>query len=443
MIRILFIILLILLPHHGVITVFGPDWIRFWKEGVLLVLGVVAICNMRHAICKNKTCHSELKQSGDEESISRTDRSFVKAQDDKGLRKYAPSLLSPSAFALLFLLWATILVVINPDLHTALVAFRYLGLGYVVFLIIQYSIFSIQCRGARSQQSISISTLAHYFILSLLVSVLFGFWAQFLGGYEALTAWYSNTISSWVPGQTIPLYHESDGVIRMQGTSSGPIEFSHLLVVGLFLLLFQKNSSALRLSRSSANWSIGTLAHYLILLLFVLAIYFSHSRAAMIGVVILLIAKGIEQFREQELQQFKVIISSSIIGMIISIGIGSFFAPSLLHRAGTSDHITRPIEAIKTGFEHPFVGQIGTWGPAARAKNLTESSNDNAPIAENVFADYFVQLGILGLLCSLGFIWSLWRIFDYEGNVFLVTIFVLLNVLTHENHNIQYTYFLQ
>lgn len=389
---VLIILLLFLLPHHGAITVFAPDWMRWWKEGVLLLLGLTVILNLFQNL-RNTLSKLPLQEGG--------------------------ILRSPDFYALLFLLWGAVLIALNPDPRTALIAFRYLGLGYVVYLIISCGVTKLWSDGASA-------SLLHVFIASLLLSVLFGFWAQFLGGYEVLTSWYSNTISSWVPGQTIPLYHESDGIIRMQGTSSGPIEFSHLLVVGVYLLLFRMSYGTTKLR----SYEAFKLLYFFTLLLFLLAIYFSHSRAAMIAVVILIFAKIIQQFQGADLRQFKIILSSTIIGLILSGVVGSAFAPSLLHRAGTSDHITKPIEAVKTGFEKPFTGHLGEWGPAARAKNLIENNDDKAPIAENVFADYFVQLGILGLLIGLGFLWSLWGGFEYEGRVFLITIFVLMNLAT-------------
>ncbi len=404
MIRLLVVLLITFLPHHGAITVFAPEWMRFWKEGVIILLGLMVLVQGAKQITGEKW----------------------KKENWKNIFKLSQT------WAFLFLLWGAILIALNPDPKTALIAFRYLGLGYVVYLIVSLVLkrrtTPSQNDGAKLSNNIPVGLLICCFLGSLIFSVLFGVWAQFLGGFEVLSSWYSQTISSWVPGQTLPLYHEASGIVRMQGTASGPIEFSHLLVVGLFFLLFY-SSSILQTASSKLNKTV----YLLVVVLFLLGIYASHSRAALLGVMVLFGIKGWDYLRHKaklqktSCRKFKVFFAGGILAAFLGLFI---ISPSLISRAGTSDHFTRPVAAIKQGMHNPIIGHLGQWGPAARAKNLQENNNDSAPIAENIFADYFVQLGWLGLVFALGFFWSLWMRFSFRSRVFLIVVLLLANMAT-------------
>jgi len=78
----------------------------------------------------------------------------------------------------------------------------------------------------------------------------------------------------------------------------------------------------------------------------------------------------------------------------------------------------------------PFTGNLGRLGPSARAKNLKEYNDDKAMIAENVFADYFAQMGLLGLALAVGFFVFLFRETAPQAWPFLVGTIVLANTAT-------------
>lgn len=372
------------LPLHGGITVFLPDVFRWWKEFVLICVGVILLSH-------SKSCWLQLKKV---------------------------TWRSPVVWASLFCAWSLLLAVFNSDLVTALVATRYLVLGYGVFV----AIWGI----SQVYKQVDVDRMWKKFSTGLLtgsiVSVLFGVWAQFLGGFKVLASWYANTISSWVPGQTLPIYHQtSEGLIRMQGLSSGPVEFGHVLLLAFYLV----------------NREQGTGNKFLGLLLF-FGIVMSGSRAALLGAVLVIIV-AVAQYLNTKINLFHRSVAVNVICvlvMMISFLVGAKYVVSELPesmlkkvvRVSDSDHITRPIKAFKIGMTRPIVGNLGKLGPAARAKNLKLHNNDQAPIAENVFIDYFAQLGILGLFLSLMF-WGTWV---YESREFVLgsMLVLLMNLAT-------------
>ncbi|HEY5714283.1 MAG TPA: O-antigen ligase family protein [Candidatus Gracilibacteria bacterium] len=368
---ILLSLLLALLPWHGFLTTITPDYIRFWKEIVLLFLGVLNLKNLRKAkykIPKRYWC-------------------------------------SPYFYLISFLLYGGILIFTASDQNTSLIAFRYIATGYIAFLVFELS------KPPRPKSHILYSV----FLGSCTLSVLFGVWAQYLGGYEVLTAFYSHTISSWVPGQTLPLYHTIGDTIRMQGGASGPVAFSHMMVAALFVSLFS-------LEKKLKYHDRYLMAAPLLLI----GIYLSYSRAAFLAALILLGLKALEhaKFHRNE----KTIFSLAV---MILLGIMLFFTPPiqsrlehLMERAGTSDHFQRPMQAIIDGLESPFFGKLGSYGPAARIDNLKTFNNDQAPIAENVLADYFVQIGLIGLFLILGFWFTLWKTMPSNGKRWMLIILV-------------------
>ena len=398
----LIVVLALGLPFHGVISVFLPDCFRFWKEAVLVILlGVVIYLELRTTLrFETKNPRSPLKKRG-------------------------------LIYSLLFLGWGSLLVFLSEDKQTAFVAFRYLGMGFLVYLIFS-RLFTVY--GEKWKEEV-LQKFSRYFIWSCVASVLFGTWAKFLGGYEVLKQFYSTTISSWVPGQTLPLYHEAGGLIRMQGGSSGPIEFSHLLLVAIFLSLcwyppqsspFGKGGGCLSSPLRRGSWRGFWVQTGIVIILF-FGIYQSYSRAALLALVV---GGGIwlavQRFFQKWKRGFIGLLLVFVIGGGVFLGIDSSFRNKLLERGGTSDHFTRPIEAFQMGLYRPFLGSLGALGPAARAKKLSENNDDQAPIAENVFVDYFAQLGLIGLVLAIGFFVSVfWKVqkqwWPFVGGFLVVT----------------------
>lgn len=330
----------LLLPMHGLITVILPEPFRWWKEAFLVLLGVISIWNYMRT--KPLTW---------------------------------PKWATP---VVLFGGWVLLLVFTNENLFRSVYAARYLLMGPAMYAVLR----------------ITPPATAFAFLRGLLWgavgSTLFGLWAHFGGGYNILQDLYSTTISSWVPGQTLPLYHEVSGTPRLQGASSGPVAYAHIALMGLI--------AALRsgLSRTKAA---------LISMLLLIGIYASASRGAMGGAAIVVLWEVLQTKKISPLRL------TAICGGIVAVCsvLLVYFWPNVLERAGTSDHITKPIEAIQMGFDSPITGHLGELGPAARMWNLHTNNNDYALIAENVFADVFAQTGIIGFILLLWILVSTWR----------------------------------
>ncbi len=383
--KILVVLLLVLLPWHGVISVFFPSIFSFWKECILILLLLILLLQFK---IREGDC-------------------FFK---------------NPSFWAVLFLFWLLVLVGFQKfDLY-AIISARYLGMGVFVFLVMTQWLESVSNREENDQLSKQyfFPKFFTFFIYSCTLSVLFGIWMKFFGGIEILKNFYAQTISSWVPGQTIPIYHEVGNFIRMQGASSGPIEFSHLLVSALFLFLWKKREVRLKL------------LDYVVLAFLFFGIFQSFSRAAL--VVSLFLAGWFLWKKAKESKWKKLIfIGLGIFSLVILGGLvvnKEGLNKKIIQRAGTSQHFTRPIEALKLGMEHPLIGDLASIGPSARQRNLILHNDDKALIAENIFIDIFVQTGIVGLLMMFLFFVSLWRRFSLDSRVFLISVLLLGGMAT-------------
>lgn len=368
------LVLAVFLPLHGAITVFLPDPFRFWKEAILILLCVggagLEINNFR-------------------------------SKKTKGFSR-------PEIWSLLFVFWTGILTVFDFNFYT-LIAARYLTTGFLTFFIFS----RILQNFSKPERQAFFDKFIKYFCISSVFSILVSIWAHFFGGFAILKSFYSMTISSWVPGQTIPLFHEIGGVARFQGTSSGPIEFSHLILIALFFTPFLK---------------IPKFARLALFLFFVFGILGSFSRAAMLASVLGIIIWGI-----QSLAISKKVVATSFVIAILG-GVLLFFIPNfrtqLIERAGTSEHFTRPVEVLENALGTPLAEKLASVGPAARARNLKTWNMDEAPIAENVFVDIFAQSGVVGFLLVLGFFISYFHLVRPSFYAFVLPAMITMNMAT-------------
>ncbi|MCF7812465.1 hypothetical protein K9M59_02620 [Candidatus Gracilibacteria bacterium] len=365
-----------LLPLHGAMTVFLPSEVRYWKEIVLVIFVGVALAQ-------------EIIRFRKKEKVS---------------------FLWSEVLAFLFSIWLFFLVVTASDQTTALIAARYLGWGFLLFL----SVARILNSYTTETRQIFFQFFLRGFLLGCGFSVLFGIWAKHLGGFEILQNFYSPTISSWVPGQILPLYHETGSFIRMQGMSSGPTEFAHLLLAGLFLLPF---------ARLSQVWKV------ILSFLFLWGIGASFTRTAWILAFAWMLYFSVQYVR---LNKKNILL---IVGIFILGGVGIFsfhkdLRQNIFQRVGSSEHLTRPLQALRLGFKEPLTGSLGQIGPAARIHNLHTRDDDQALIAENVFVDYFAQTGIIGFLLAVGFFGALFVESDRRAWPFLIAVLIAFNVAT-------------
>ncbi len=379
----LIILLALLLPWHGVITVFLPNYFRYWKE-LVIFLFFAGFC---WEWFESKQIQLSL---------------FLKKKKIKEFLKKA------DVWAIFFLIYGIILVLFSTDKITAFIAFRYLGLGMFIFLL-----FSFISQNFAGFKTIFQKIFTKYFIFSSILSVFFGTWIKFGNGAEITRNFYSQTISSWVPGQTIPVWHKVGDFVRLQGGASGPIEFAHLLLVAVILT---------SLSRMDQFYKL-----FIYPILF-FGIYQTQSRAVMLGLFLFFTIRFWQQFNLQKFS--RKIMTAFLLLVIFFAGFWGIKNTNILKRAGTLDHFTRPVKAVKFGLENIFSNNLAKLGPAARIKNLRENNDDKALIAENVLIDVFAQMGILGFILYLGFFITLWQTTRQKFRGIFLIMFLLMNFAT-------------
>ncbi|PID70250.1 hypothetical protein CSB37_02595 [bacterium DOLZORAL124_38_8] len=368
-----------LLPLHGGITVFLPEPFRWWKEVLLLLLALLLV-------------GLELK-------------TIV----NKGVKHWVKSFSRTEIFAGLFFLWGVILLFLNADMFYSAYALRYLLLPVGVFLLVS----RVNKQFSADFQQKNLKNFAQWFVGGLLVSVLFAFLFQQLQLSNTLLSFYSAVPSSWVPGQILQKWHETHGFVRWQGLSSGPIELSHLLVLGLACLPFTK-------LKKHGQWLLG--------LIFVGAVLASFSRSAVLALGVLFCWEISQRYN---LKKYYTTYKKAVLfGMCGLLFVGWLFAPKILNRAGTSDHFTRPVKALRVGLKSPVLGNLAQLGPAARMKNLQENNNDQALIAENVLVDVFAQMGLVGLCLFFLFLYQVHKQLPRQYRSVFYALFLMMNLAT-------------
>ena len=489
----------LLLPFHGLITVILPSQFRWWKEVLLgiLLLGVIVCTVKKLMVIPSPAAAGGISKSGTNHDKYASARPPIKLGVTfiKNLKQEISTWTWPEIFAKLFLVYLMVLAFVHPEGERAWYAVRYLGMFTLVFLLTSRLLHywpkkrQITVKEVRSWKQEVINTklfkilnskfqlptscatfptffdfFAHHFLAGCMLSIAFGTWLKLGNGVEVMSEFYSHTISSWVPGQTLPLWHEVAGIPRMQGTSSGPIEFSHLLLLCLALV--------------PRLW-FRDISRFFIVVVLLYGIWMSYSRAALLGAIIILISwgyewwcirsktrrRGLEDKKTRRLEiesrtyyaRWRKIFKRLAVAIPILLALffaHNFYASDLnnvlhpcegrdpqkymdsrLHgneekqkfcmlqgklnstwnRVGTSDHITRPLQVLEETKDHTWFGRLGEIGPAARNWNLKHFNNDQALIAENVFVDIYGQTGRIGL--GLVILFWLGVIFSFPGKL--------------------------
>ena len=431
MVKILAFILSLLglfLPLHGGVSVFLSENFRWWKEVCVFILCLILLFSFFQIFFENRK------------------------KNKKGVLIFFKKYFSTAGFRVwgfLFLIWGVFLILSYSQSKESIIAFRYLGFGVFVFLIVDILIQMFK----KSAKKLFYK-FCTFFVLGNIISILFGYWLKFGNGIIFVQEFYSKTVSSWVPGQVLPLYHQtSDGFIRMQGLASGPVEFGHLVLMALFVVLYGR-----------LKFFKIYFFRYAAIFLFFGALYQSGSRSAFLGGVLLFLfyrgsfywrnfVRNISVFRKNKssksyfsnfilgvtkiifvlilvLTGFKYLVTKTdFIEVVDTLPISKY-----LVRMSDSDHFTRPVEVFKIAMENPILGHLGYLGPSARMHNLKNFNDDKALIAENVFVDVFAQMGVIGLIFYVLFFLSLCTTYygqrQYDFLRFLIIFLFLMNLAT-------------
>lgn len=156
---------------------------------------------------------------------------------------------------------------------------------------------------------------------------------------------YSDLHSLYLPGGPIAAFQQIGGsaLRRVQSVMSGPNQ------LGLWLLL---PFAVALLRRRPAD-----------VLLILLAVFATLSRSALLGVFVIM---TIVLWRTLSHKRFfQLAAGSFVLGVFATVIGGSVFSDVILRKASSSDHIARPIAALRMIAVHPLGYGLASAGPAS------------------------------------------------------------------------------
>jgi O-antigen ligase len=165
-------------------------------------------------------------------------------------------------------------------------------------------------------------------------------------------------------------------------------------------------------------------------------IFHAGSRAVYLIILLLVFLFVIKNYKKSSKKIFASIVKHRVKILIITlIAFLSLFVlfkisyNQIINRGGTIDHFLRPVKTVELILENPIRGSIGKIGPAARIQNLAKNNDDKALIAENIWLDYWAQLGFFGFLLALGvFLAGFFR--NDKTRILIGSFFLLGNMAT-------------
>lgn len=216
---------------------------------------------------------------------------------------------------------------------------------------------------------------------------------------------------------------QDSNVARLHGILSGPLQASSYLVLwfGLWLFYFKKHNTA----------SVSAM------LLGVLAIYLTYSRAALSGVAVIIL---FYLSKKTKISSAKItaitlagIISLVVFGAIAlnykPLSLIVFHAPpeKALTESSTSDHFKYPYRAARLLIKNPVGYGLGSAGPA--------SWFSKKPLmTENYYLQISLEIGALGLAAILVFFWQIAKGLDRNKELGLLAAFLALSAMSFLLH---------
>ncbi len=222
--------------------------------------------------------------------------------------------------------------------------FKYDLFPLVAFLLLRRVDWSDWCKTLLPKMMIAVGCIvAAYGIIAEFLPLRFFVW---LG--------YSDLHSLYVANGPLAAFQELEGGMlrRAQSFMSGPNQLGLWLLIPLGLLLDQYNSKKMFTGKLVA---IGTLL--------LVALVLSFSRAAWIAAAVMMIVPFVRS--TNVLHRKKLYIA--ILGFLACFGIAvALMFPSVFLRfQSSSDHIRKPVEAIRLMMDHPLGLGLGTAGPVS------------------------------------------------------------------------------
>ncbi|MSR67266.1 hypothetical protein EXS65_00340 [Candidatus Peribacteria bacterium] len=198
------------------------------------------------------------------------------------------------------------------------------------------------------------TTLLRLLLLVGCIVAAYGIVAEFLPLRFFVWLGYSDLHSLYVANGPLAAFQELEGGMmrRAQSSMSGPNQLGLWLLIPLGVLLGGKNVGE---EMSGKRIAIGVLL--------LLALMLSFSRAAWIAAAVMIIFAFARSTSALHCRKLYVV----ILGFLACFGIAvTLLFPSVFFRfQSSSDHIRKPVEAIRIMMDHPFGLGLGTAGPAS------------------------------------------------------------------------------
>ena len=238
------------------------------------------------------------------------------------------------------------LLISNFQLSTAkfLLGFKYDLLPLIAFLILRRVPWSHHFQFALIRILIAVGCIvAAYGILAEFLPLRFFVW---LG--------YSDLHSLYIANAPLAPYQELEGGMmrRAQSFMSGPNQLGLWLLIPLGVLLSQSNVEETKKWKRFARMAI-----------IFLALLYTFSRAAWIAAAVMMIVTFVRSTIAVHAKKLCI----TILGFIACFGIAlALLFPSVFFRIhSSSDHLRKPVEAVKIMIAHPFGLGLGSAGPAS------------------------------------------------------------------------------
>lgn len=282
----------------------------------------------------------------------------------------------------------------EKSLQDMLIGVKY-GLWYRGILLMAIGLWRILIDKNKKSDFSSLS-YQKVFAWSLVSVVILGWIWQFLKLFFPdwfYDFWYGG-LDDFHFGEKPPIYYLTgfEGTLRWQGIFAGPNNYGYFLVAFLPLILtfFPLRLKALY-KRKKADW-----ISFFVQILWGLTIAFTLSRAAMIGIFVVLVLQY-----WKAIWSHKKLLFSLWIFLVLLVG-----ALSLWKWESTSIHIFKKLEGFQEVFAHPLGYGLGSSGPAIHHQGRF--------LPENYYVQLMLDIGIPGFLLRL---WMLMSFFCKQRKI--------------------------
>ena len=193
-------------------------------------------------------------------------------------------------------------------------------------------------------------------LIDAVVLSLYGFWT--LVAPQSFFTWlgYSDLHSLYVPGGPLAPYQQigGAGIRRMQSAMSGPNQ------LGIWLLI----PWAIAVTSIAKNQKPETRNQMICMaILIAIALLFTFSRSAWIGAFVIALLAAAQAVPKNV--RTWLLASSAGIATIFVLALALLFPSVFLRIASSTDHVTRPMEAVTRITAHPLGQGLGAAGPAS------------------------------------------------------------------------------